>query len=465
MKISIAFLLLLALCAGCGTASEGTPGVDVATAADVSAAADAATGGGDTSANPQWTKATHGKGVAPDYASVFPTAAVQRLDLVIAAADWTVVTKELANMPKPGPGSKDNVFDPSWVPCEVVHAGIHWAKVGFRVKGNSSLMSTVASGIKKYSFKLDFDELEDAHPEVADQRFRGFKQLNLNNNFEDQSQMRERVAGDLFRAFGVPSARSAFYELYLDAGGGPVYLGLYTVVEEVDDTVIETQFASKKGNLYKPEGNAASFAAGSFDKSQLFKKSNEDAADFTDIQALYDALHSPLRTTDAAAWRAGLEAVLNVDLFLKWLAANTVLQNWDTYGKMSHNFYLYHDPTTGRFVWIPWDNNEALQTGKMGGALPLSLSGVGPGWPFIAFLAADPVYLAVYKKHAKDFAAQVFEPTKVQATYETLRKLIGASAAKEQAGYTFLKGPTAFDTAIEQLKQHVQARYSAAMSL
>jgi spore coat protein CotH len=460
LKASIAFPLLLALCAGCGTAaSAGTP------APDVAAAAEATSDSSDALANPQWTAATHGKDAPPDYASVFPAAAVQRLDLVVAQADWTVVTQELANLPKPGPGSKDNVFDPSWVPCEVVSAGIRWSKVGLRVKGNSSLQATVAAGIKKYSFKLDFDQFEDAYPEVTDQRFRGFKQLNLNNNFDDQSQLRERVAGDLFRAFGVPSARSAFYEVYLDAGGGPLYLGLYTVVEEVDDTVIETQLASKKGNLYKPEGNAATFAAGSFDKAQLFKKSNEDAADFTDIQALYDALHSPLRTGDAAAWRAGLEAVLNVDLFLKWLAANTVLQNWDTYGKMSHNFYLYSDPTTGRFTWIPWDNNEALQTGKMGGALPLSLSGVGPGWPFIAFLTADPVYFAQYRKHAKDFAAQAFEPTQMQASYETLRKLIGASAAKEQAGYTFLKGANALDSAVEQLKQHVQARYSAAMAL
>ena len=33
---------------------------------------------------------------------------------------------------------------------------------------------------------------------------------------------------------------------------------------------------------------------------------------------------------------------------------------------MTHNYYLYHDPTTDQIIWIPWDNNEALSSGKRG---------------------------------------------------------------------------------------------------
>lgn len=57
------------------------------------------------------------------------------------------------------------------------------------------------------------------------------------------------------------------------------------------------------------------------------------------------------------------------------------MQNWDTYGRMTHNYYLYNNPESGKLEWIPWDNNEALQDGKMGGALSLSLSEVGVNWP------------------------------------------------------------------------------------
>ena len=34
---------------------------------------------------------------------------------------------------------------------------------------------------------------------------------------------------------------------------GPEYFGLYTLVEEVDGEVLDTQFASDDGNLYNPE--------------------------------------------------------------------------------------------------------------------------------------------------------------------------------------------------------------------
>ena len=41
-----------------------------------------------------------------------------------------------------------------------------------------------------------------------------------------------------------------------------------------------------------------------------------------------------------ATWRANLETVIDTNVFLKYLAVNTVVQNWDTYGRMTHNYYL-----------------------------------------------------------------------------------------------------------------------------
>ena len=71
--------------------------------------------------------------------------------------------------------------------------------------------------------------------------------------------------------------------MYVDHGDGPVYFGLYTLVEEVDDTVLDTQFSDENGNLYKPDGDAASFAAGTYDEDEYVKKNNEDEADFYDV--------------------------------------------------------------------------------------------------------------------------------------------------------------------------------------
>jgi spore coat protein CotH len=416
---------------------------------------------------PDWTETTHSSAVGPDYTTVFQQDKVKRLDIVIGSTNWSAIQTDLAGMPRSGPGQPlDGTFDPIWVSCDFMFNGTQWYKVGIRVKGNSSLRTTYQMGLKKFSFKLDFDQFENTYPAINNQRFYGFKQLNLNNNFEDQSLMREKVAGDLFREFGVPAAKSAWYEVYIDIGSGPQYFGLYTLVEEVDDTVINTQFTDGTGNVYKPEGNGASFATGSYTTADYYKKTNVSAADYTDIKAFYDAINNGLRTTDPLAWRALMETRINMNTYLKWLAANTVMQNWDTYGRMTHNYYLYNDPTQAKFVWIPWDNNESLQDGKSGGAINMDLSGVSSQWPMISYIKSDEVYYAQYKQFAKEFATTVFAPDKMVATYDNYVSLIRTSASKEVTGYTFLSsGITGFDSSVDQLKQQVSSRNELAIKL
>ena len=175
----------------------------------------------------------------------------------------------------------------------------------------------------------------------------------------------------------MTSPRTQFYEVYVDYGTGPIYFGLYTMVEEPDDTLLESQFENNNGNLYKPDGNGARFAAGSFNTEYFIKQSNELDSDWSDIESVFDVLHDNSRITNSVVWRDNLEQVFDVDVFLNYLAVNTVIQNWDTYGRMTHNYYLYGDPNNNNVLtWIPWDNNESLQLGKMGGSLPLNFSGV-----------------------------------------------------------------------------------------
>ncbi len=76
----------------------------------------------------------------------------------------------------------------------------------------------------------------------------------------------------------------------MDYGEGPTYFGLYTMVEIIDDTVIETQFEDDSGNVYKPSGNGASFAAGSFSEASFDKETNQDEADYSDILSIVRCL-------------------------------------------------------------------------------------------------------------------------------------------------------------------------------
>lgn len=409
-----------------------------------------------------WTEATHSKEADSDYDIVFPDDAVQRLDIVLDPDRWQIMLDDMTSLYGSfgtGGGGGFSDTNPVFVPAEVFHEGKEWYRVGVRFKGNSSLVSTWKSGNLKLSFKLDFDEFEDEYPQIDNQRFYGFKKLSLKNNFDDKSMLREKVGADIFRAAGLASSRTAFYTVYVDHGEGPIYFGLYTLVEEVDDTVIDTQFSDNDGNLYQPDGDGASFAAGTFSESVFEKETNEDEADWSDIQNLFAMLHDGSRTTDASAWRTNLESVFDTDAFLKYLAVNTVIQNWDTYGRMTHNYFLYNNPESNLLTWIPWDNNEALQSGKREGSLPLNFTGLSASeWPLIGYLYADDVYKAQYDAYVQETVNGVFNPSTMQATYAQHAALIEPYATTEQEGYTFLNNSGEFQSAVNGLMSHVSQR-------
>ena len=342
----------------------------------------------------------------PDYDAVFPNDTVQRIDIVLSSDDWQTMLTNMTElygefgtetrMPMGGnftpgdpgaapdgknmPGERGMNLDtnPVYVPATVTLNGTTLDDVGIRFKGFSSLSGSWREGTYKISLKLDCDHYEDEDPALKNQNLYGFDELSLQSGFGDDSLIKDKVVAEIFRSAGVPAPRTAFYQVYIDTGDGPQYFGLYTLIEGVSDTMLSSQFSDGSGNLYKPQGErSATFEAGTFNTSIFEKETNKKANDYSDLEHLYAALNSDIRISDPASWRAGLEAVLDVDEFITWLATNTVIQNWDTYGSMAHNFYLYTNPETGLITWIPWDNNFALQNNSgMGG-----MGGMGGGAP------------------------------------------------------------------------------------
>jgi hypothetical protein len=53
-----------------------------------------------------------------------------------------------------------------------------------------------------------------------------------------------------------PARKRRFYELFVDYGEGPVNFGLYTMIEVIDDTVIDRVFGDDDGNIYEADGPA-----------------------------------------------------------------------------------------------------------------------------------------------------------------------------------------------------------------
>lgn len=369
----------------------------------------------------------------------------------------------------PGGGSVGTNEDPIYVPCTVAADGETWQHVGVRFKGNSSLSSTWSAGINKLPLRLKFDEFQDQFPDTDKQRFFGFRSLSLSNGWSDASLVRDKLGTDVFAEAGFAVPATAFYQVYIDHGEGPKYFGLYTAIEiPSDKAFLRTHWGDSDGNLYKPElsgiQGGGSFAT--YDTAAFGKQNHKETADFTDVKALYDALHAD--RADAAAWRIGLERWLDVDGFLRWLAYNSVIQDWDTYGLMGHNYYLYGVPSDqGRMQWIPWDHTFAFSaTGFGAGRQPLSLAmtEVTAQWPLIRFLLDDASYRASYDRYVAEVISTVYEPGRAQSRFATARARIEpyvVGSGGEQPGYTHLSSPSAFAAAHDELQQHPGQRARA----
>ncbi|PTL84179.1 CotH kinase family protein [Vitiosangium sp. GDMCC 1.1324] len=348
----------------------------------------------------------------------------------------------------PGGGGGGDLLPntPVYVPSTVRFNGKTWQYVGVRMKGNSSLSQTWRSGVGKLPFRLNFDKFEDEHPEIEDQRFYGFKKLSFGNGAADTSLLRDKVATQIFREFGVPAGHTAFVALYVDHGEGSQYFGLYTLDEDPEEPLLDRSFGSHKGALYEADGTGARW--GTFDQESFEIQANEEQG-WAPVEEAIAALNSD--RTDAAAWRARLEAKLDVDGFLKWLAVNTVLQNWDAYGGMSHNYFLYADPNgNGRLRWITWDHDRSMGEG-MGRATSLTQDNVDATWPLIRYLMDDPTYFAIYKQYALEAARGPLAPDKFQARLREEHDLIApwvVGENAEQPGYTFISNTQAFEDSL-----------------
>ena len=457
-----------------------------------------------------WTEASHGDAAAPDYDRVFAMDRVHEITIVVPTNDFEAMQADLRDIVSQGRGggiggrgrAMNNGMpaslisrDPMYVPVTVLSEGQAWSHVGMRYKGNSSLMVSRMSDNGKVPFRLDFDRYEEDVPEIQNQRFHGFAELTFSSNFSDDSQLRELLATEVLRDRGVPAARAAFYRVFVDTGSGPEYWGLYTMVEDPDDgAMLEAQFGSSEGNLYKPDGPGADWTR--FDSEGFPKKTNEDVNDFSDVAGAIEALNAP--ADDPATWRARLESVLEVDGFLRWLAVNTVLENWDAYGAISHNYYLYGDPSdNGRLYWIPWDHNMAFGVGfgfggRRGGAPGLGRAGAGgraqelpggppPGlrrggprggvgfglgtagpdvlheqvgqeWPLMYRLLADDVYATRYRELLSEAMEGAFDLDAFSARARELHELIApyvVGAEGERTTHTTLSSPEGFESSVD----------------
>ncbi|MBM3121653.1 MAG: hypothetical protein FJZ97_05650, partial [Chloroflexi bacterium] len=302
-----------------------------------------------------------------DYWTVFDDPRVREVELRLTQADWEALLA--------APTSKQRVSG------EAIIFGERLSPVGLSLKGNSAI---TVPGAKK-PWKIDTDYY------VSGQEYHNLKQLLFHNNFADPSLLREKLAYDMMAFAGVPAGHAAYVALSVDVIDDeqpPHYLGIYLFVERVDAKFVDNRFPRTQdiGNLYKAdawfEQGAADLAYYGEDILNYPRPRGELAYHLqTNLEEPdYSRLIELTRVVDGADYStadefaAALEPIFNVDGFLRYLAVIFTNLNLDTYPYTGNNFYLYEDPASGRFQFLPWDLNNSW--GHFGGQFDFPLYGL-----------------------------------------------------------------------------------------
>jgi hypothetical protein len=217
-------------------------------------------------------------------------------------------------------------------------------EVGFQLRGNTSRYSL------KKSFRVSFNTF------VQGRKFHGLEKLNLNGEHNDPSIIRSRLCWETLHEFGIAAPRSSHSEVYINGN----YYGLYILVEQIDEQLVQSRFGNNDGNLYKclwpadlaylgNDPDLYKFTSGDRRAYDLMTNNEED--DYTDIAHFIDVLNN----TPLEDLACELDKIFNIDDYLKIMAADIVMGNWDGYIYNKNNYYLYHNLATGKFEYMPYD--------------------------------------------------------------------------------------------------------------
>ena len=261
------------------------------------------------------------------------------VDIELAPEDWETLRSQTRTLFDILGGdclgsAPDDIF--SFFPATVTVDGETHTEVGVRKKGFLGSLS-----YEKPSLKIRFDKFVD------DQLLGGvLKRVTLNNVQQDSSRLNTCLSYKVFADAGMPSPRCNFARVSVNGQD----MGLYVHVESIKRAFLERSFDNADGNLY--EGTISDFRTGW--QGTFQKKNNEEENDWSDIEAVTNALEDPSP--------AGLEAlaeVVDIDRFLTFWALEVMVGHWDGYAGNRNNYYIYRE-TDGRFVFIPWGPDSSF---------------------------------------------------------------------------------------------------------
>lgn len=401
----------------------------------------------------------------------------------------------------------ENATSEEYITCDVIINGQTYSNVGIRPKGNTSLTQIASDDTTdRYSFKIEFDHYD------KNQNCYGLDKLVLNNVMSDTSYMKEYLSYDIMNYAKVVTPLYNYASIKVNGEDW----GFYLALEGMEESFAMRNYGSSYGQLYKPETmgvgggmkeqgemNISDFNdrfnkdTTSNDQSQNSDSNQENVMPNFDemkgnmgnlgggfggstssasLQYIDDDIDSYSTIFDAAVFDTNdsdyervitaiknlnegnnLEKYVDIDAVLRYIAANTVLVNLDSYfSNMQHNYYLYEQD--GQITMLPWDYNlsfAGFQSGTATSAVNFPIdtpvSGVElEDRPIIAKLFENEEYLERYHEILQDIVTGYFNSGLYTNTINEIDSKIASYVKNDvSAFYTYDE----YKTGVENMKQ------------
>jgi spore coat protein CotH len=331
-------------------------------------------------------------------------------------------------------GRRNGLASAAGIEFRYVHADLEFAgqkfkEVAVRYKGNGTFMQS--RGSLKRSLKVDFNKF------VKGQKLAGVSQLNFHNNVTDASWMNEVLSHRLFRDAGVPASRTAYARIYVTVPGkfDREYLGLYSVVEDVDTNFAEEHFGARKGALFKPV-TPNPFA----DLGDDWKNYNQTYDPKTDLtpeqkQRVIDFCKLVTAASDAK-FAAEVGDYLDLEEFARFMAVTVWLSTMDSILGPGQNYYVYLHPKTRKFQFMPWDLDHSFgQFGLMGSQEQRENLSIHRPWRgenrFLDRVFKVEAFKKLYLARLDEFNKTIFKPERFDPQVDEIAAAIRPAVREE----------------------------------
>lgn len=302
--------------------------------------------------------------------------------------------------------------------------------VGVRYKGNFTYQ--MSRNQLKRSLKVDLDHY------VKGQSFAAETTLNLHSGVTDASWMNEVLTYQLYRDAGVPASRTAYARVSITVPGkyDHQYVGLYSLVEDVDRAYLQARFGTTEGALFKPTTHALFTDLG--DDWKAYKRIYDPKGSITSAQSarLMEFCKFVSHAPDAE-FAAKLEQYLDVEALARYLAVTVEVSTLDSLLMMGQNFYVYLDPKTQKFSLLPWDLDHSFgQFPMVDSKVQAELSITKP-WQgenlFLARVFQVEKFKRLYLARLKELNKGLFKPERLSQQVDELAKVLRPFVQAESA--------------------------------